>query len=92
MTTRVSSQLWTVWLVLVGATCVSWWLGADHGFHGSSGPKIGATIILSIAFVKVRLVGMWFMELRASPPALRLAFECWVLVVAGLLIALYLAG
>ena len=34
-----------------------------------------------VAFVKVRLVGLDYMELRAAPVLLRYLFEAWILVV-----------
>jgi len=69
-----------VWLVLVTATLVSWSLRA-----------IGLAV-LAVAFVKVRLVGLYFMELRTAPVPLRLAFEAWVVVVGAVLAGLYLLG
>jgi hypothetical protein len=69
-----------VWTLLVVATITSWSLG-------------GATVaVLVVAFVKVRLVGLYFMELRSAPVPLRLLFEGWVVVVCSILIGLYLSG
>ena len=50
------------WLVLIAATLVSWAVGADHG-TGS----MAAVVVLAIAAIKVRLVGLDFMELRHAP-------------------------
>ncbi len=80
-----------VWLVLVAATVLSWSLGAEHSLHG--GGRIGVSVlIIAVALFKVRLVGLWFMELRGAPRLLRLLFEGYCAVVAIALIAAYLAG
>jgi len=76
-----------VWLLLVGATVISWLLGADYG----AGNHHAATVtVMVVAFVKVRFVGLYFMELRDAPLALRLAFEAWVAVFTIVVIAMYL--
>jgi hypothetical protein len=42
-----------------------------------------------LAFFKVRLIGLEFMELKTAPPALRVAFEVWVVGICALLLTLY---
>jgi hypothetical protein len=73
------------WLVLIAATLVSYALGADHG-TGS----VMVVLVLGIAAIKIRLVGLDFMELRSAPMPLRAAFEGYCLVLWGLLSGLYL--
>jgi hypothetical protein len=73
------------WLVLIAATLISYSLGADHG-TGS----VMVVVVLGIAAIKVRLVGLDFMELRTAPVPLRLAFEGYCLVLWALLSGLYL--
>lgn len=73
------------WLVLIAATLVSYALGADHG-TGS----VMAVVVLGIAAIKIRLVGLDFMELRSAPMPLRVAFEGYCLVLWALLSGLYL--
>jgi Prokaryotic Cytochrome C oxidase subunit IV len=73
------------WLLLVAATVVSWVVGADHG----AGSMV-AVVVLGIAAIKVRLVGLDFMELRHAPVPLRAAFECYCVGMWALLSALYL--
>ena len=73
-------RMGAVWAVLVGATLASWLLGGGHG-----------AVVMAVAFLKVRLVGLSFMELRTAPVPLRALFEGWVVVTGGVLIALYLA-
>lgn len=73
------------WLVLVAATLLSWALGADHG----TGSMVGVAV-LGIAAIKVRLVGLDFMELRHAPIPLRAAFEAYCIGMWALLSGLYL--
>ena len=73
------------WLFLVAATVLSWAIGAEHG----TGSTV-AVLVLGIAAIKVRLVGLDFMELRHAPIPLRAAFEAYCLGLWGLLSALYL--
>ena len=73
------------WLVLIAATVVSWAVGAEHG----TGSTIGV-LVLGIAAIKVRLVGLDLMELRHAPIALRAAFEAYCVGMWALLSGLYL--
>jgi hypothetical protein len=45
-----------------------------------------SSAVIAVAFLKVRFVGLDFMELRESPAALRRAFELWLTVVGSTLI------
>ncbi|WP_445165917.1 cytochrome C oxidase subunit IV family protein [Mycolicibacterium sp. Dal123E01] len=73
------------WLVLVALTCASFAFGADHG-TGS----LVAVGVLAIAAIKVRLVGLDFMELRHAPIPLRAIFEVYCVALWALLSGLYL--
>ncbi|WP_006247053.1 cytochrome C oxidase subunit IV family protein [Mycolicibacterium tusciae] len=73
------------WLILVAATVVSWAVGAQHG-TGS----LVAIVVLAIAAMKVRLVGLDFMELRHAPVPLRAMFEAYCFVIWAVLSGLYL--
>jgi hypothetical protein len=73
------------WVVLIVATLVSYALGADHG-TGS----VMVVVVLAIAAIKIRLVGLDFMELRGAPMPLRLAFEGYCVGLWLLLSGLYL--
>jgi hypothetical protein len=74
-----------VFPVLVLATLSSWLLGIE----GSTSTLIGCTVV-AIALIKVRLVGLHFMELRNAPAALRGAFEVYVVATGATLLTLYL--
>ncbi|UXA17249.1 cytochrome C oxidase subunit IV family protein [Mycobacterium sp. SMC-4] len=75
----------STWVLLVAATVVSWAVGADHGAGSAA-----VVIVLAIAAIKVRLVGLDFMELRHAPLPLRAAFEGYCVALWAVLSALYL--
>mgnify|MGYP003587335268 CR=1 FL=1 len=65
-----------VFVVLIIATVVTWWVGAgSHMVHTT-------VIVMSISFFKCFLVGLYFMEIIHAPDFLRLALLGWC--VAGL--------
>lgn len=80
VTTR---RLTLTWLILVGATLMSWWLGHDLGLVGH---RFAAVAILLVTFVKVRFVVLDFMEVRRAPTAMRVIAQLWLAVVCVALI------
>ena len=80
-----------VWTLLMMATALSWWLGTDSSFLGGSIRAITAGLMV-IAFVKVRFVIHYFMEIRYAPLALRLACDVWVVGICVAILALYWFG
>lgn len=81
----LSKRVTWVWLALIAATLISFRLVTDHP-TGAASVSVGVAI--AVGFVKVRYVGLEFMELRSAPRALRRAFEAWVLVVGTTLVVL----
>lgn len=79
-----------VWLLLVGATGLSWEFG--HGFGFGTDFRYGTVAVVIIAFIKLRIVFLEFMELRHAPTGLRLAFEVWTVVVCASVLFLYWSG
>lgn len=71
-----------VWGALVVFTVASFALGGEHLIENKT---LAAAIVLGIGAIKVRLVGLHFMELRGAPVALRAAFEAYC---AGLFVVL----
>ena len=49
----------------------------------------GGSVVLIIAFLKARLIGIRFMELHEAVLALRIAFEAWVVIVCAVLLVLF---
>lgn len=94
-TTHLSRGNRVVTRVFVGLallTALSWSLAERDGRPGepSTADAITVVLVVSIAAVKLRLVGMCFMELKDAPVALRLAFDAWIVIVSGLIIGLRL--
>ncbi len=91
MPTSLASHPTTrVWLLLAALTALAWWLGLYGG--AGSDPRWLAVALMALAFFKVRLVILHFMEIRHAPLPMRLAFEAWVVGVCLLVVGLYWAG
>lgn len=73
-----------VWAILVVATLVSWAVGSEHG----TGSAI-ALVVLGVAMIKVRFVGLDFMELRRAPSLLRAVFESYCVALWCVLAGMY---
>lgn len=84
------SRITLVWLALVIATGLSW--ESAGGLAWAGGYRIATTLVLVIAFLKVRLIIMEFMELRRAPLPMRLAAEAWACLVCAAVIVLYWIG
>lgn len=80
------SSITIVWFVLIGATVISWYLGTDHAIDDAT---LAGSLILLVAFIKIRFVGLYFMELRHAPIPLRLVFEAWCLVVCAGVVGMF---
>jgi hypothetical protein len=74
-----------VWLALVIVTLVSWAVGAEHGVGSGV-----AVFVLAFAAIKVRFVGLDFMELRNAPLPLRGLFEAYCVILWAVLAGMYL--
>ena len=83
----VRERVTVVYVLLMGATCVSTWVLSKDAFS----PTIAVVGIFLIAAVKVRFVMLDFMELRYAPMPLRLAFEGWIVLVTCLILGFWFA-
>jgi hypothetical protein len=83
------SAVTPVWVLLMVATAASWSLAAHHGIGIH---KVVTVAVLVVAFVKVALIGLHFMELRYAPPLLRNIFHVWYLAVCTVVVVIYLAS
>lgn len=75
------------WLVLIAATVLASWLGLEDLRGGTHRGVLVGTVI-AIAFAKVWIVGLSFMDLRTAPWPLRRLFEAWILAVGTTLIVI----
>lgn len=91
MKTLVRNNASIAWLALTALTLVSWALGTQHGLGGGNHVPASLMIVV-VAVFKLRLVGLYFMELRDAPVALRGIFEGYCVVLLSLLVAMYLLG
>jgi hypothetical protein len=80
-----------VWLVLSALTVLSLVLGADHAFGGTD-HTITSLAIIAVAVFKVRLVGLYFMEVRYAPAWLRVLFESFCVALLILLTTMYICS
>lgn len=65
-----------VWIGLVVATIVTFWLGFDHPL-GDGTAGLAAIVAIAIGVGKATAIGLEFMELRHAPPGLKYAFLAW---------------
>ncbi|MGZ5365601.1 MAG: cytochrome C oxidase subunit IV family protein [Mycobacterium sp.] len=74
--------------LLLIVTLASFWLTVGHGGNTlSEGQASVWTLVIVLAFIKVRWVMLDFMELRSAPIKLRVLYEAWGVGVAAVLIA-----
>ena len=86
--TLLKNRISLIWLVLIAATLISWWIGTDD----AAKPQLGTAVVLVVVLIKVRLIGLYFMELRDAPLPLRVLFEGYCLIVCTTLLVMYLAA
>jgi hypothetical protein len=72
-------RLVILWIVLVALSLFS--VSAVQGFSWFASGRVQAVAVMSLAFIKVRIVVLDFMEVRHAPPALRTVLEVWMAVV-----------
>jgi caa(3)-type oxidase subunit IV len=80
-----SRRLTAVWILLLALTVGSFFVGLEQGAGLAAS---GAMVIVGVAMLKVRLIGVHFMDLRVAPTALRVVFEAYLLIVFVVLAAI----
>lgn len=84
MLTYLRHSTTPIWLLLVLATGLSWWLG--HEADAPQTQRYAASGMILVAAVKIRLVISYFMEARDAPQSLKLVLDGWLLaMIAGIL-------
>jgi Prokaryotic Cytochrome C oxidase subunit IV len=81
MKTGVPARTTAIWMILVLASFLTWWLGTNGAGHQVADRVMIAAVIV-VAFMKAYLIGMEFMEVRAAPTVLRGLFTGWVVLFA----------
>jgi hypothetical protein len=88
---RVDRGMLLAWMALIGATVGSGLLGLDTVCELSPSASLMNTGLIALAAFKMRLIGLYFMELRHAPLLLRIAFEACILGVCCGVLGFYLA-
>lgn len=86
------SEVTGVWLLLTLLTGISWYLSGGSTPDNAGSYSYVTVGLFVLAFYKVRLVIMYFMEIATAPLPLRALFETWVLAVCGVVVTLYVRG
>ena len=79
-----------IWLTLLLATGVTYWLG-ESGLSGSAG-MAPVLLMFGMAFVKGFLVIYDFMELRHAPRMWRVLLVGWLIFVTSMIVLAYWIG
>ena len=85
----VHHPLTRLWLVLLLATVLSWWLGADSPLRSQQTFVLSALSILAVAIIKCRLVIWHYMEVKLAPAWLQRACDAWLLLNFGMVSSFY---
>ncbi len=92
MKSALTDKVTIIWLLLASLTGLSWMLGENQTFHSPEALAYMAVGLFALAFFKVRLVIMYFMEVLDAPRVLRGLFEAWVVVIFFAVVSSYLLG
>ena len=86
----VPARTTAIWLILILASFLTWWLGTNDSRDQLIERAMIAAVVV-IAFLRAYLVGMEFMEVRGAPAVLRGLLTGWVGLLAVAVTTLYLA-
>ena len=92
MPSVLTEKISIVWLFLAALTGLSWLLADGYEPTDPQAFTYVAVGLFALAFFKVRLVIMYFMEVLDAPWALRGLFEVWVVGVFIAVVSFYLYG
>jgi hypothetical protein len=84
------NRITQIWAGLVAATLFSW--GSVTHMPAVGKINILTLWVVVIAFVKVRYIGLDFMELRQAPTAYRVCFEVWVVLICTAVLCVWGLG
>jgi hypothetical protein len=89
MTDLIFSRTTLVWFFLAGLTTLSWILGHEYSATDQLFNHYLTVGLMFLAFFKVRLVIMHFMEIAHAPIPMRIGFELWCAVIFALVSGIY---
>ena len=92
MKALLNTKVTYIWCLLVLLTIVSWWLGDGYRPDNVALVKFATIGLFLLAFFKIRLIVMNFMEISTAPIPLRVIFEAYVIVVCTVILCLYMTG
>jgi hypothetical protein len=81
-------RLTLLWLLLVGLSLSSWWIGARYNGRDAAYSKAIAILALSIAFLKARLVIFEYMGARGGSRRVRTWADAWIVSTWAMLVGL----
>jgi hypothetical protein len=84
------NHLSVIWLLLVGATILS--VECVGVIFPRTSSNIVAASVIAIAYLKMRFVGLDFMELRHAPILARISFEVWLVIICAAIISVRWLG
>jgi heme/copper-type cytochrome/quinol oxidase subunit 4 len=88
---KTDRSLLLSWAVLVALTLISF--ESAWGLAWLRNPAAAIALVIGVALLKVRIVILNFMEVKAAPWILRGPLEAWVVLIAGGILGLwYSAG
>ncbi|NIB38826.1 prokaryotic cytochrome C oxidase subunit IV family protein [Pseudomaricurvus alkylphenolicus] len=90
MKALIHTPITYVWLLLAVLTGLSWGLADGIAPDPQAAFQWVTVALMLLAFFKVHLVIMHFMEVGTAPIPLRAIFEVWVVVVCTAILLLYL--
>lgn len=89
MTNMIKTKESVVWLILAGLTCVAWLIGNKYSSLVPEAFKYMTVAVVVLAFFKVRLVILYFMEIDHAPLPLRIIFEAWCVIFCAVVSVMY---
>ncbi|TAM65771.1 cytochrome C oxidase subunit IV family protein [Mycobacterium sp.] len=87
MINHVPRRALLLWVLMVVFTCLTWSIGGGHLLT----PTTITATVLAIAFVKMRFIGLDFMELRTAPLPLAGCYDLYLVTVYIALMGMYVA-
>ncbi len=85
----LSNTIDRIWLALLAATFVTFWLG-ESGLSGTG--LLPVLVMFGLAYMKGLLVIWHFMELRHAPFLWRALMVGWLTLIVVVIVLAYLAG